>query len=109
MKSRFALLTFEGTRPRPLVTVEAPPHHMQWVSVFDEWNELLKSEDDGRLYAAMLGRDENAVRLRQLMPCVGLLPRNRTTYIAPELSLDSRGVGLRAGGSGKLTLRRTRA
>jgi len=26
-----------------------------WVSAFEEWKEILESEDDGRLYAAMLG------------------------------------------------------
>jgi len=44
-----------------------------WVSAYDEWRELAQREDDGALYAAMLGRDENAVRLRQSMPFVGLL------------------------------------
>jgi len=44
-----------------------------WVSAYDEWRELAQREDDGALYAAMLGSDENAVRLRQSMPFVGLL------------------------------------
>ena len=46
-----------------------------WVSAFDEWQEIVNSNDDGRLYAAMLGRDENSTRLRQSMPYVGLLPQ----------------------------------
>ena len=44
-----------------------------WVSAYDEWRKIAQSEDDGALFAAMLGRDENAVRLRQSMPYVGLL------------------------------------
>jgi hypothetical protein len=44
-----------------------------WVSAFDEWDEIARSDDDGALFAAMLGRDESAVRLRQSMPYVGLL------------------------------------
>src|SRR5262245_1899178 len=38
-----------------------------WVSAYDEWRELAQRDDDGALYAAMLGRDENATRLRQSM------------------------------------------
>lgn len=43
--------------------------------VFEEWRELAAGADDGALFAAMLGRDEEAVRLRQSMPFVGLLSR----------------------------------
>lgn len=46
-----------------------------WVSAYDEWRELIERGDDGELYAAMLGRDERANRLRQSPPYVGLLPR----------------------------------
>ena len=46
-----------------------------WVSAYDEWQAIAKSRDDGLLYAAMLGRDDNAVRLQQSMPFVGLLPK----------------------------------
>jgi len=46
-----------------------------WVSAYDEWSHIAQSEDDGALFAAMLGRDENATRLRQSMPYVGLLPK----------------------------------
>ena len=45
-----------------------------WASAYDEWEEILRDPDDGRLFAAMLGRDENSVRLRQSAPYVGLLP-----------------------------------
>jgi len=55
-----------------------------WVSAFDEWKDILKNEDDGRLYAAMLGRDENAVRLRQSMPYVGLLPQAEVRKLHEE-------------------------
>ena len=46
-----------------------------WVSAYDEWRELIEGGDDGELYAAMLGRDDRANRLRQSPPYVGLLPR----------------------------------
>jgi antitoxin component of MazEF toxin-antitoxin module len=45
-----------------------------WSSAYDEWQEIVSSGDDGRLYAAMLGQDERANRLRQSMPFVGMLP-----------------------------------
>jgi antitoxin component of MazEF toxin-antitoxin module len=44
-----------------------------WVSAYDEWNGIAERGDDGELFAAMLGRDDNATRLRQSMPFVGLL------------------------------------
>lgn len=46
-----------------------------WVSAYDEWKAILESGDDGMLFAAMLGRDENSTRLRQSPPYAGLLPR----------------------------------
>jgi hypothetical protein len=44
-----------------------------WVSAYDEWRRIAQADDDGVLFAAMLGRDQEAVRLRQSMPYVGLL------------------------------------
>ena len=44
-----------------------------WVSAYDEWQDIAARGDDGELFAAMLGCDDNAVRLRQSMPFVGLL------------------------------------
>lgn len=48
-----------------------------WVTAYDEWKAILESEDDGKLFAAMLGRDENSIRLRQSAPYAGLLPREQ--------------------------------
>jgi antitoxin component of MazEF toxin-antitoxin module len=44
-----------------------------WVSAFEEWRAIAERADDGELYAVMLGRDEDAVRLRQSAPYIGLL------------------------------------
>lgn len=44
-----------------------------WCSAYDEWKSILEDPDDGRLFAAMLGRDDDSVRLRQSAPYVGLL------------------------------------
>jgi len=46
-----------------------------WSAAYDEWKAILEDPDDGRLFAAMLGRDEDSVRLRQSAPYVGLLPQ----------------------------------
>ncbi len=44
-----------------------------WASAFDEWRNIANSDDDGELFAAMLGRNEEAVGLRQSAPDAGLL------------------------------------
>ena len=55
-----------------------------WVLAYDEWAEILRSGDDGALFAAMLGRDERANRLRQSPPYVGLLPRDEVAKLNEE-------------------------
>ena len=55
-----------------------------WVSAFDEWRDIAKSGDDGVLFAAMLGCDEDAVRLRQSAPYVGLLPQEEVRKLNEE-------------------------
>jgi antitoxin component of MazEF toxin-antitoxin module len=55
-----------------------------WVSAYDEWRGIAQSDDDGVLFAAMLGRDEDAVRLRQSMPYVGLLPQAEVRKLYEE-------------------------
>jgi antitoxin component of MazEF toxin-antitoxin module len=55
-----------------------------WVSAYDEWTEILRGGDDGVLFAAMLGRDERANRLRQSPPYVGLLPRDEVAKLNEE-------------------------
>ena len=55
-----------------------------WSSAHDEWRELAEQTDDGALFAAMLGRDENAVRLRQSMPFVGLLSQDEVRKLHEE-------------------------
>jgi antitoxin component of MazEF toxin-antitoxin module len=55
-----------------------------WVSAYDEWAHIARSEDDGALFAAMLGREEDAVRLRQSMPYVGLLSQQEVRKLYEE-------------------------
>ena len=57
-----------------------------WVSAYDEWKGIAESRDDGALFAAMLGRDDAATRLRQSMPFVGLLPREVVHRVNEEAS-----------------------
>jgi hypothetical protein len=35
------------------------------VTAYDEWRDIAERCDDGELFAAMLGRDDDATRLRQ--------------------------------------------
>jgi hypothetical protein len=55
-----------------------------WVSAYDEWTEILENGGDGELFAAMLGRDDNSIRMRQSMPYVGLLSQEEVKKIHEE-------------------------
>ena len=55
-----------------------------WGAAYKEWREIAQGNDDGELLAAMLGRDENAVRLRQSAPFVGLLPKAQVRRLNEE-------------------------
>jgi len=55
-----------------------------WVSAYGDWQKILESGSDGELFAVMLGRDEEANRLRQSPPYVGLLPRDEVRRLNEE-------------------------
>ncbi|MGH8169717.1 MAG: AbrB/MazE/SpoVT family DNA-binding domain-containing protein [Steroidobacteraceae bacterium] len=55
-----------------------------WGRAYEEWQGIASGSDDGRLFAAMLGRDEEAVRLRQSAPFVGLLPKEEVRRLNEE-------------------------
>lgn len=55
-----------------------------WVSAFDEWKTIANGSDDGELFAAMLGRDDDAVRLRQSAPYAGLLSQDQVRKLNEE-------------------------
>jgi antitoxin component of MazEF toxin-antitoxin module len=55
-----------------------------WVSAYAEWTAILEKGEDGALFAAMLGRDDNSIRLRQSMPYVGLLPQEEVKKLYEE-------------------------
>ena len=57
-----------------------------WVSAYDEWQAIARRGDDGELFAAMLGRDDTATRLRESMPFVGLLPQAEVRRLHEEAS-----------------------
>jgi hypothetical protein len=52
-----------------------------WVSACTEWQDIAERGDDRELFAAMLGRDDNATRLRQSMPFVGLLSQEELRHL----------------------------
>ena len=55
-----------------------------WGKAYEEWRKIVASDDDGELFAAMLGRDENAIRLRQSAPFVGLLSKEEVRKLNEE-------------------------
>jgi antitoxin component of MazEF toxin-antitoxin module len=55
-----------------------------WGRAYEEWQGIASDSDDGQLFAAMLGRDEEAVRLRQSAPFVGLLPKEEVRRLNEE-------------------------
>jgi antitoxin component of MazEF toxin-antitoxin module len=55
-----------------------------WGPAYKEWRDIAEGQDDGELFAVMLGRDENAVRLRQSAPFVGLLPKGEVRKLNEE-------------------------
>jgi antitoxin component of MazEF toxin-antitoxin module len=55
-----------------------------WVSAYDEWTDIMTRGGDGELFAAMLGRDDGAHRLRQSMPYVGLLAQEEVQRVYEE-------------------------
>jgi antitoxin component of MazEF toxin-antitoxin module len=57
-----------------------------WVSAYDEWRNIARRGDDGELFAAMLGHDDTATRLRESMPFVGLLPQSEVRRLHEEAS-----------------------
>ena len=57
-----------------------------WVSAYDEWRNIAQHSDDGELFAAMLGHDDTATRLRESMPFVGLLPQSEVRRLHEEAS-----------------------
>lgn len=55
-----------------------------WGRAYEEWHDIARDNDDGRLFAAMLARDEEAVRMRQSAPFVGLLPKEEVRRLNEE-------------------------
>jgi len=79
-----ARFTAHQIRAHSLATLHRWRASGAWVSAYDEWIEILRSGDDGALFAAMLGRDERSNRLRQSPPYVGMLPREEVMKLNEE-------------------------
>lgn len=89
LKRSIALAVVRRFTPREIrAQILANLHRWQsqgvWVSAYDDWRDLAVQDDDGALFAAMLGRDERAVRLRQSMPFVGLLAQQEVRRLHEE-------------------------
>jgi len=66
----------EEIRSRSLANLKRWQEAGAWCSAYDEWLEIVSSDDDARLYAAMLGKTDEANRLRQSMPYVGMVSKD---------------------------------
>ena len=61
-------------RRRSLENLERWKESGAWCSAYDDWRRILENDDDGKLFAAMIGQDQEANRLRQSPPYMGILP-----------------------------------
>jgi antitoxin component of MazEF toxin-antitoxin module len=68
---RFAL---DQIRERSLANLKRWEKAGTWGPAYDEWRRLLSHGSDAALLATIAGEDEDANRLRQSMPFIGLLP-----------------------------------
>ena len=89
LKRSIALAVVRGFTPRQIrAQIIANLHRWRrqgaWVSAYDEWQGIAERGDDGELFSAMLGVDEEAVRLRQSMPFVGLLSQSEVRRLHEE-------------------------
>ncbi|MBX3503612.1 MAG: hypothetical protein KF889_29575 [Alphaproteobacteria bacterium] len=89
LKRAIALAVVRRCEPREIrAQILANLHRWKkqgtWVSAYDEWRAIARRGDDGELFAAMLGHDEEATRLRQSMPFVGLLPQAEVRRLHEE-------------------------
>ena len=71
-------------RARILANLHRWKQQGAWVSAYDEWRSIVESEDDGALFATMLGRDDRSTRLRDSAPYVGMLPRDEVKRLNEE-------------------------
>ena len=55
-----------------------------WGKAYEQWQDVAAADDDGKLFAAMLGQDETAIQLRQSAPFVGLLSRDEVRKLNEE-------------------------
>jgi antitoxin component of MazEF toxin-antitoxin module len=89
LKRSIALAVVRGFTPREiraqmLANLYRWKSQGTWGPAYDEWQHIAQDEDDGVLFSVLLGRDENAVRLRQSMPFVGLLPQDEVRKLHEE-------------------------
>jgi hypothetical protein len=89
LKRRIAVAVVRSFTPRQIrAQMLANLHRWRkqgtWGPAYEEWQAIAQSEDDGALFAVMLGHDDDAVRLRQSMPGVGLLPREEVRKLNEE-------------------------
>ena len=61
-------------RRRSLENLDRWKQSGAWCMAYDDWHRIMANGNDGELFAAMIGQDQEANRLRQSPPYVGILP-----------------------------------
>lgn len=79
--------TMDEIRVQILANLERWERQGSWITAYDEWRVI--ACDASALRNTLLGTDEDAMRLRQSMPCVGLLSPNQTEAIRRNVVGDT--------------------
>ncbi|QYG02517.1 hypothetical protein [Massilia sp. NP310] len=83
--AKFELATI---RARSLSNLDRWNSNGVWCSAHDEWRTLMQSGSDEEIILAMTDPGENANRLRQSPPYVGLLSQERRNELIIEAGLS---------------------
>lgn len=60
---------------------------------YEEWLDIIDSDDDGKLINAMVGLNENSNRLRQSIPYVGMLHKSLVRELNEKIRSGTRTEG----------------
>lgn len=80
--SRFSVGTI---RERSLENLNRWKAQGTWSKSYDDWLEILQSNNDQSLISCMVGHDQRSNQLRQSMPYVGLLDQNLVREIHEKI------------------------
>lgn len=83
-----AAVDLSTIRAKSLANLDRWNSNGVWCSAHDEWRLLLSQGSDEAIIAVMTGLNENANRLRQSPPYVGLVTREKRRSLLVEAGLS---------------------